>query len=182
MARTAYGDKNLSSELIATSSGLLNTSTVTTQDPLAYSSGLNLLVCKADSLPGLLIYNESLVIVETDTKDLSYCKPFPKYVSMNSRVDLNCSENEQTIFVWKHKQPTADVFIVVAYGIYGYMKASFQSKGYNLSNAGVITFPEMRPEYEGLYACIAGNGSTETIYVYEITAYGKYLTCKYWKL
>lgn len=178
ISRTANGDKNVSYELTTTSRGLLKTSIATTNDLLAHSSGINLLLCKAHSLPQLLMHNESLIIIESDIRDLNLYTPISKYTKINSGLNLSCSEHETTFLVWKYSQKSNKIFTEIAYGVFWQNDIlKFGSEGYNLTDAGFIFIPEVRPELEGQYACISSNGTAEAILVYDITVYGQYIAC-----
>lgn len=170
--RTSNGDKRVSYEFHMSARGFLKTSMATTHDLLQHSSGLHLLVCKADGPTELLLTDESLVLVESDNRKSSSFKPISKYVKINSELNLPCFETDMTMFVWKYKHHSDKAFQEIAFGVQRNNKTTkVVSEGYILSNISLMLIPEVTFENEGYYVCAASNEIDETTVVYDITVY-----------
>lgn len=169
--RTTEGDNNIPSSLsVSNASDLFYTSRVTTNHPFVYTSLLTLLVCKADSPPGLLQKTESLVLVQYE----HYVHPTQEvakvYFKTSSKLELKCSNSSVSYFVWQVRRPFAKVFNNVLYTaiLDGNATTHIEEDDYKLRNSGALVVDTIKVHHEGLYRCISGNGLRDAVAMYDI--------------
>ncbi|KAJ8049687.1 Protein NLRC5 [Holothuria leucospilota] len=170
-ARNNDGDRNVTFDFSTQASGELMTSIARTADPFAYTSGLSLLVCKAEAVPRLLEEDESLIIAQSASVDLSSVKPVSYPVQINYRLELKCAENGISYLVWKYKHKSYDEFQEILYAVVVRNKLTIMKDGYELKLGESLVIPSVQIENEGLYGCIYGNGTVDGMSAYDLKVY-----------
>lgn len=173
LARTRYGDRNISSNVNSINNNVTSTSWAVTSVALTFSSVLNLLVCKADFVPHVLQTYESVVLVHDKDRNLSSVTPIVKYAAINSTLELKCTANKVSFLVWKKSSPFDNHYENFPPVVY--IKNHFVSEHQNhlpLGENGSLIVPRIHPQQDGFYGCIYGDGITDGMTKYKIVAYG----------
>ncbi|KAJ8049686.1 NLR family CARD domain-containing protein 4 [Holothuria leucospilota] len=172
MIVTANGTKNITSNTIKTSNGVLTTSSVQAENPFAYTSILSLLLCKSNNIPWLLVTTKSFILIQNDAKGISIENAISKQSKVNSRLELKCTDNDLTYLVWKYKDGNDKKFNAILYG--AFIKDNFtisEMRGFELDDGGSLVISEVKVENEGYYGCVYGNGTNDDITVYEVAVF-----------
>lgn len=168
MVRTYLEDQNVTYNFSFTNeTNSFFTSRVTTRQPFTYSPFLALLVCKADAPPGLLLMNESLVLLLNKEETLPNIEPVKIYAEIRSKLKLNCSRNTIVHLVWHVRKFSEPAFKNVGVA---FLVNMFKSHivDYNLSDAGSLMISNVTAQHEGVYRCISSNGFEDDVVIYEV--------------
>ncbi|KAJ8049581.1 hypothetical protein HOLleu_02376 [Holothuria leucospilota] len=169
MVRTTNGDRNTSSQSVITNeTNIYFTSRTATHDTFAYSEILTLLVCKADSPPGLLERNESLVLLQNNDETLMNIKPKQVVVEVDSTVQLHCNNGKLSYLVWQVKKSPVIVFKTILYAVFvGGNFTQINDEDYKLQQTSLV-INKIRVQEEGTYRCVSGNGLEDDVIVYSV--------------
>lgn len=170
MIRTVKGDKLIATDNTTMSDGIAYTSRVTTVDVFHYSSLLALLICKASSPPGMLENNYSFALIQNGLIDLSSQEKTLQYIERYMEMELLCPNNDMSFLVWKKARVTdnsePDVLLYSVYN--GEPVTRIFADGFVLGVNGSLSVPRVEITHEGLYFCLIGNGTWESINLYEV--------------
>lgn len=132
---------------------------------------LSLYICKATSLPEVLISDESLVLVQaghwTDQlQDLEIV-----WTELGHHANFICVNGTVTYLVWNKisSDSVHQIALLISRKSTTHYKAS---KNVYLNENGVLSIGEIRLEQEGIYACISYNGIVERVRAYQSFVYG----------
>ncbi|KAJ8018032.1 hypothetical protein HOLleu_44202 [Holothuria leucospilota] len=171
MVRTYLEDQNVTYNFSFTNeTNSFFTSRVTTRQPFTYSPFLALLVCKADAPPGLLLMNESLVLLLNEEKPLPAFEPVNIYAELRSKLEMNCSRNTIVHLVWHVKKVSEPAFKNVGVASLVNMFKS-HIVDYNLSDTGSLMIINVTAQHEGVYRCISSNGFEDDVVIYEVLVF-----------
>ncbi|KAJ8049621.1 hypothetical protein HOLleu_02447 [Holothuria leucospilota] len=177
--RTPNGERNLSSAITVKHHNITSTTLATTSEAFYFTSVLSLLVCKAHTLPQMLDYDETTIIVENRNRNFSSLIAVQKFVERNSKFVLLCSEADIILVVWKKSHALQDNFEPVLHAVLFDKTVSLTHyDSYELNPDGSLAVRYADVVHEGLYGCVyetdvAGGLSlfNVTIYVFSVPEY-----------
>lgn len=169
--RTAEGDRKILFATNVTSDGFTYTLCVTTTNVFQYSLLLSLLVCKAESPPGMMLKDETFVLIE-NTDIASNSNPIQTRVESGSLLRLLCSEAKPDIIVWKRWDKHSDSFVILSYiaRFHGNFSRT-NSKVYKVDPEGLLIVPDVHLNHSGIYQCSFENGITRGKSLYDVVVY-----------
>ncbi|KAJ8048742.1 NLR family CARD domain-containing protein 4 [Holothuria leucospilota] len=171
MVRTYLEDQNVTYNFSFTNeTNSFFTSRVTTRQPFTYSPFLALLVCKADAPPGLLLMNESLVLLLNEEETLPTIEPVKIYAEIRSKLEMNCSRNTTVHLVWHVRKFSEPAFKNVGVASLVNMFTS-HIVDCTLSDTGSLIISNVTAQHEGVYRCISSNGFEDYIVIYEVLVF-----------
>lgn len=181
LVRTAGIDRNVSSaDVNVTCNAITCTSHLMTRNFFKYSTLLSLLVCKADSLRGMLREDESYIITENQDIVLDI-QPVKTFIEQDFELKLSCSDLKVDILVWKKQEYFADNFEIIAFAYLPDLSENNFSKifydHYKLDEDGSLIVPHAHERDEGIYECSFENGLTGSKNLFAVV-YGKQSTTK----
>ncbi|KAJ8018185.1 hypothetical protein HOLleu_43966 [Holothuria leucospilota] len=175
MIRTNSGDRNVSSSFSVTNGTYpFYTSVVTTSALFTYSSILALLVCKADSVSGLLEINESLILIQNGDEALSSVASMMTYVERGRTLVLNCTDRNFSYFSWQVKKPLETIFSNILFAVFveGNLQSHIEDHDYRLHSEGTLFIDDVSVGNEGTYRFISSNGMEDVRLQYDVTVFG----------
>ncbi|KAJ8018914.1 NLR family CARD domain-containing protein 4 [Holothuria leucospilota] len=154
-ARTSEGDRNISFATNVTRDGITYTSNAVISNFFPTKSPLCLLVCKADSPPGILRENEMFILVENGNIS---AKENPTEVSIKRGHELKlvCSESKVDMIVWKKLDDPLEILFSAV--LFKENISQVYSDEYELHSDGSLIVSHAEVKHEGIYACSFGNG------------------------
>lgn len=172
--RTAEGDKNISHQMTTSVGDILYTS-ISTNDIFLYSHSLTLLVCQADSPPGMIQNSESLILVQRNVTDFSLVQSILKYYELGGNLELQCNSSGSSFLVWmKFESQKMTSYETLNFAIFE--KENFKkiySEEYALGQTGNLIVSVVGARHDGLYGCLAGNGTSDDLILHQAVIYGK---------
>ncbi|PIK51573.1 hypothetical protein BSL78_11535 [Apostichopus japonicus] len=171
VTRTDQGDSNISTQV-----------TQVVEEKYAYSSFstiaighsntfvLSLLVCKATYSPQLLMFNESIVLIQYG--DWSSLSPeiLKKWARLGSTVELSCSQKNIDYLVWRRQ--SSDLLETTAIAVFiGVKDVQVLTPKYTVKGNGTLVIHDVEIEQEGLFVCICHDGEDSGVIMYDLSVY-----------
>lgn len=173
VVRGTNGDKEIAFQNTITEEGHLSTSKAITSGAFSHSLLLSLLVCKADSIPGLLTETETIIFIENRNINLSALEFETTVIERGSRLKLICSANNTSMIVWKRaKERHDDEFNLLSYAAYFAKNMSrTYSEEYLLQQDGSLLIPHTEVKDEAFYGCISQTSSTSNTALFHVLVF-----------
>ncbi|KAJ8023202.1 NLR family CARD domain-containing protein 4 [Holothuria leucospilota] len=91
-------------------------------------------------------------------------------VLKQTRLELLCTSNKISFFIWKRRQPADNMFRDLCFGVLaGEKYTELFSDQFDLAESGSLIIPSVNVKDEGLYSCISSDGLTNQAVVYNVT-------------
>ncbi|KAJ8049876.1 NLR family CARD domain-containing protein 4 [Holothuria leucospilota] len=171
--KTIEGDLNISSHFSVTNeTDLFYTSRVTTRGLFMYSPLLTLLKCKADSPPGLLMTNESLLLIQNVNDSFIHSEPIKMYFEVDSRLSLKCTDLRITYLVWQVQKSLDQHFSNIISGILIRLNITYiLDEDYKLDSSGSLLIEKVKTQHQGVYRCTGGDGLQDHVTTYDVIVF-----------
>lgn len=171
--RTAEGDKNISHQMTTSLGDILYTTSTSANDIFLYSHSLTLLVCQADSPPGMIQNSESLILVQRNVTDFLLVQPILKYYERGGNLELQCNNSGSSFLVWmKFESQEMTSYETLNFAIFE--KENFKkiySEEYALGQTGNLIVSVVGARHDGLYGCLSGNGTSDDLILHQAVIY-----------
>lgn len=132
---------------------------------------LKLFMCKADSPPKLLLKDESHILIQT--KSLNVSSVYHTTVDRLSTMKLRCTQEYYTYLVWKKSAPLKTETETLLYAI---LSEDPFEKVYeddlHLGENGSLIVARVDVKHEGEYSCFYSDGITEGVTAYDVIVRG----------
>ncbi|XP_071852618.1 uncharacterized protein [Apostichopus japonicus] len=167
--RTHGGDHILPSNYLNfTTDNVTYTSHVTATFSFGESSVLNLLVCRANSVPMNLVEDENVLLIEKEMYYTSLATPIRRYLKIHSPMNLSCTNIRLNLVIWKWS-PDRDAFETLYVSIFKTSNhTKISNREYRLEDEGSLSLQNTLVEHEGLYACVYDNGVSGGIVLHDV--------------
>ncbi|KAJ8019373.1 NLR family CARD domain-containing protein 4 [Holothuria leucospilota] len=165
-------DEEISSTMTIENDTLRYTSHITTNITFSRNSFLNLFVCKATSVPLLLKFSTSYIVVENGRTDFSSLESVTRYFKRGSQMELYCGEDGTSYLAWFIVSKTGKEYETSLLAIYVNKGAQeIYSQEFNVGNKGSLIVRQVGIAHEGRYGCVYENGVTDGRLVHDVVVY-----------
>lgn len=175
--RTVKGEDTLpSNSVITTFDNVTYTSSAITKFSFGESSYLCLLVCQTSSLALNTRKGKSILFVDHLVDYTNLEAPVPKYVQIDSLLNLPCVDPGTHLMVWKRSGKRSKTFEILFVGLFGNVTTlESYCQECELNNDGSLAVGGTSVEHEGRYVCIYDDGIKGSLFIYDVSVIGNYM-------
>ncbi|XP_071837239.1 uncharacterized protein [Apostichopus japonicus] len=138
---------------------------------------LSVLVCSVNENTWILEENETLVILENGSVDISH-SPIQRYVQLHSTMILPCHDFNKRILVWKRSTDRFETPEVILIRVQTW-KEDFNetyNKDFRLTPDGSLMLPQAELYHQGIYTCVASHNDMDHIETIDVIIFSKYFS------
>ncbi|PIK33522.1 hypothetical protein BSL78_29664, partial [Apostichopus japonicus] len=133
---------------------------------------LSVLVCSINENTWILEENETLVILENGSVDISH-SPIQRYVKLHSTMILPCHDFNKSILVWKRSTDRSEIPEVILIRVQTW-KEDFNetyNKDFRLTPDGSLMLPRTELHHQGIYTCVASDYDMDRIQTIDVVMF-----------
>ncbi|XP_071850822.1 uncharacterized protein [Apostichopus japonicus] len=133
---------------------------------------LSVLVCSINENTWILEENETLVILENGSVDISH-SPIQRYVKLHSTMTLPCNDFNKRILVWKRSTDRYETPEVILIRVQTW-KEDFNetyNKDFRLKPDGSLMLPQTELYHQGIYTCVASDYDMDRIQTIDVVIF-----------
>lgn len=171
--RNFHGDDKISFEQTTTGTDQILSSTFIKTNP-EFPNSLSrscLFVCKAIIPQELYPFQESLILVDQFSQDLSKIERITLYVETGTKMKLKCGDDQTVYVIWKMLAASGQWKTIIHFPEKDDTNMRAQSVGYYLVDKGSLIVCNIEAQHEGGYICIYGDGTREDFKAYNVSSY-----------
>ncbi|PIK37657.1 putative NLR family CARD domain-containing protein 4 [Apostichopus japonicus] len=137
-----------------------------------HSPLLSVLVCSVNENTWILKENETLVILENRSVDISH-SPIRHLVELHTTMTLPCNDFNERILVWKRSTDRSEIPEVILIRVQTW-KEDFNEtckKDFRLKPDGSLMLPQTELHHQGIYTCVASDYDMDHIQTIDVVIF-----------
>ncbi|KAJ8049590.1 NLR family CARD domain-containing protein 4 [Holothuria leucospilota] len=170
--RTTGRDRNVSFQTSYSENEASFTTSTTITVAFRYSSVLSLLTCRAAALPGLLLKQQTTILIENSNATFADLVPMVHHIERGSLLTLQCSKSDLSLVLWKKAGQKSGMFQVLAYAAFLEEDVPvLNNEQYQLQKDGSLVLSETEANHEGFYGCVFEYDGTGDAVLYQVIVF-----------
>ncbi|XP_071850807.1 uncharacterized protein [Apostichopus japonicus] len=170
--RNSQRDKLLESNMTIIKNSEVTFNTRSTVKLHNNSPLLSVLVCSVNENTWILEENETLVILENGSEDISH-SPIRHLVELHTTMTLPCNDFNERILVWKRSTDRPETPEVILIRVQTW-KEDFNetyNKDFRLKPDGSLMLPQTELYHQGIYTCVASDYDMDHIQTIDVVIF-----------
>ncbi|PIK40517.1 hypothetical protein BSL78_22637 [Apostichopus japonicus] len=170
--RNSQRDELLESNMTITKNSVVTFNTRSTVKIHNDSPLLSVLVCSVNENTWILEENETLVILENGSVDISH-SPIRHPVELHTTMILPCNDFNERILVWKRSTDRSQTPEVILIRVQTW-KEDFNetyNKDFRLKPDGSLMLPQTELYHQGIYTCVASDYDMDHIQTIDVVIF-----------
>ncbi|XP_071850795.1 uncharacterized protein [Apostichopus japonicus] len=170
--RNSQRDKLLESNMTIIRNSEVTFTTLSTVKIHNNSPLLSVLVCSVNENTWILEENETLVILENGSEDISN-SPIRHPVELHTSMILPCNDFNKRILVWKRSTDRSETTEVILIRVQTW-KEDFNetyNKDFRLKPDGSLMLPQTELYHQGIYTCVASDYDMDHIQTIDVVIF-----------